>query len=154
VDDKNVLVLCHTTPSLAEGDAERFVLGRLPTNAHSQPEAPIREPVQRRDLLRHECGLTLRQDQHPGAETNAPRHGGNRAQRDERLEQRRRRRVRHWATGQGPANRDVISQVDLVKTQLFDYLREVEQVGCGGRMDERKDVCCEIHLSSFRLVKA
>ena len=48
----------------------------------------------------------------------------------------------------------MISQVDLVKTQLFDYLREVEQVGCGGRMDERKDVCCEIHLSSFRLVES
>ena len=32
---------------------------RLPAHAHRQPDAPVREPVQRRHLLRHEGGLPL-----------------------------------------------------------------------------------------------
>src|SRR5262249_36471943 len=75
-----------------EGDAERFELGTQIADADAEDQPASRKLVERVQLLGHQQGISLRQDDDPGTEAN--RGGVRRGERepDRRVEHRNVRR--------------------------------------------------------------
>ena len=125
--------LVHHLAAAVEIHPQRLVFGLLPADADAQSDAPAGERVECRDLLGDERRLTLGQHEHLGAEPDALGHGGDVAERDQRLEDRHVGRVRpRLAAFERVAHHDVIEDVDLVVAdpldrtgQLGDALRTV-----------------------------
>ncbi len=61
-------LLLDAPRAVAEVHAEGFVFHVVPADRHAEPESPFAEHVERRRLLGHQRGLTLRQDDDAGDE--------------------------------------------------------------------------------------
>ncbi len=68
--------------------AQGFVFHLVPADAHTQAHAAAAEHVHLGGLLRHQCRLSLRQDDHAGGELDAPGEAGQVAKEYERFVKR------------------------------------------------------------------
>jgi len=94
----------------------------IPAHAHAEAQSPSREKVNIRRLPRHECGLTLRENQDPRGELDSLRDPGQIGEQHERIMKRVVLGVRAGqlarSVGMNRAE-DVVVREDVVKTQVL-----------------------------------
>src|SRR5947208_920926 len=78
-------VFVHPCAAFLERHAERVELLAQPTDAHAQLDAPLREHVERRELLGEDDGVALRQDEDAGREAERRGGGADPCQPDQRI---------------------------------------------------------------------
>ena len=99
-----------------------LVLDVIPAHAHAEAQSPSREKVNIRRLPRHECGLTLWENQDPRGELDSLRDPGQIGEQHERIMKRVVLGVRAGqlarSVGMNRAE-DVVVREDVVKTQVL-----------------------------------
>ena len=119
--------LVHPRAALVEVDPLSVVLGLLPAHSDPQPHPAARQRVERRDLLRHQRRVSLRQHQHLGAEADPAGDRGAVGERHQRLEDRHLGRIRAGRPPVGGvAHHHVIEHVELVVADVLDRLGEAD----------------------------
>ena len=112
------VVVAHP-PALPEGQPEAAELLLVPADTHTEDEAPARRLVHgRRRLGRHER-VAVGQDDHAGAELDAPRAAGEVRQERERI-----RPVRAIMLRGGGLGQDMVRDEDPVEPELLRPQRE------------------------------
>ena len=81
-------------PALRVRHAEELDLLLHPAHARAKDDAPRSQVIERREHLRGEDRMTVREDEHGGAEPNALGHASDEPERDQRLQEGGARRQR------------------------------------------------------------
>ena len=122
--------LVHARATVGEVLAKGVVLGLLPAHADAEADPSARQGVERAHLLGHEHGLPLREHEDLGGQADPLGHGGDVAERHERLQDGHLRRVDRRATGlRGVAHHHVVKHGQVVVADGFDRPRQFDHPG-------------------------